>query len=354
VGFSQDVAIKYSAFTLCYNTLLAHLDNLNRALIGDTRELKKSIISQINGALTEQVYRSKPRSLGDAVEIITTRLSSERKAIETMNHDAAEVIDEIVTDIQNRASVWQYEADVEQHRAWGEKLSRLFYEGTPWPTTQERLTTNASVVFRYAGTLDRAVPGQNTYGYKVAPMAFYPKYKDADDGEPEDNVILVRFSFEHDFSTYLAYPFFFFHEYASHIHGANSDSDIFDDGWMMYAIHEFLSNNVYSLPPTYCLHGNQIQAIGEHCPGKISTKHLQDYYFFGQGFHTWSRLWAPKLFRQMTWELAGYPLSQENRYFLADFMERLHYHFEQRRDDLRRKIENYTGVDDLFMRLPPP
>jgi len=52
--------------------------------------------------------------------------------------------------------------------------------------------------------------------------------------------------------------------------------------------------------------------------------------------------------------LAGYPLEESNPFFLADFIERLRHHFEERRADLRRKIENYTSVNDLYMRLPPP
>ena len=355
MGFSQDIAIKYSASTLCHSTLLAHLDDLEDVLRRDSHALKKRIITQADGALKEQIYRSKPRNLDDAVRALALRLHSVRVSIETINSDAAKVVEDIVADIEHKTSGWQYQSDVDRHREWGERLSRLFYEGTPWSKTRERLAADTKVIFRYAGKLDEAVQGQNTFGYRVAPMAFYPTYPCADADEPESNVILVRFSFEqHTFSTYLAYPFFFFHEFASHVHGANSDSDIFGDGWMMYAIHDFLTNNVYRLPPPYCLHQAQVQAINEYCPGKISTDFLRRYYCVGQKLHKWSNPWAPGFFKRLTWDLAGYPLTRKNPCFLAEFVERLAHHFEERPDDLRRKIKNYSSVDDLFMRLPPP
>ena len=354
MGFNQDVAIKYSAFTLCYSTLLSHLGDLNRVLTGDSRDLKGHIINQADGALKEQVYESKPQKLDDAVRALALRLRSERESIKTINPDAAEVIEAIVADIERKTSDWEYQPEIERHRECGERLSRLFYEGTPWEKTRERLATHTNVVFEYAGTLATAIQGQNSFEYKIAPMAFHTEYRNADADEPEDNVILVRFSFEHDFSTYLAYPFFFFHEFASHVHGANSDSDIFDDGWMMYAIHDFLTKSVYKLPPPYSLHGTQVQAIGEHCPGKISTDHLRSYYFLGQSVRIWSDPWAPGFFKRLTWELAGYPLTKRNPFFLADIVEALAHHFGERPDDLKRKIENYTNADDLSMRLPPP
>lgn len=266
-----------------------------------------------------------------------------------MEPDAAKIIEEIMADIERKASSWQYEADIERHREWGEKLSRQFYAGTPWSKTRERLTTEANVIFRYAGVMDAAVQGQNTYGYKIAPMAFYPKYRHASADEPEDNIILVRFSFEHNFSTYLTYPFFFLHEYASHIHGANSDSDIFDDGWMMYFIHKPTTQVRRSLPSRYWLNTEQNKAIDEYCPHKLSSGLLQRYYYLAQHIDN-----LTLRFKQLTLDLAGYSLTQENPYFLADFMERLTYHFKQNRQDLKRKIESYTNVDELFMRLPSP
>lgn len=354
MALNEGVAIKLDAFTLLYSTLLSHLGDLDRALRRDTRDLRRRILSQADEALKRLVYESKPSDLPRAVEALALNLRSVRVSIEATNAQAARVVDDVIADIKKKAPDWHYQPEVERYRDWGERLSRLFYEGTPWSRTQERLAEVANTAFRYAGVLDTAVQGQNTYGYRVAPMAFYREYKDADGDEPQENVILVRFSFEHDFSTYLAYPFFFLHEFASHVHGANSDSDIFDDGWMMYAIHDFLVNANENLPPSYRLCGAQIQAIGEHCPAEISTAHLCSYYFLAQSFHKWSHPWAGGVFRQLTRELAGYPLEESNPFFLADFIERLRHHFEERRADLRRKIENYTSVNDLYMRLPPP
>lgn len=184
-------------------------------------------------------------------------------------------------------------------------------------------------------------------------MAYHAQYPNAEPDEPQENVIVLRFDFHHSFSTYLAYPFFFLHEYVSHVCGANSDSDIFDDGWMMYAAHSFLERIHYSLPVAHLLKDAQMQAINEHFPGKLSED-VRRYYFLAQNLHRQPTLQSQQRFRQMTWELAGYPLSAENRFFHADFVERIRYHFDTRPDELMRKLAEYTDVDALFMRLPAP
>jgi hypothetical protein len=160
--------------------------------------------------------------------------------VDTLNPHAARVVEAMLADIEQKAPEWEYRAEVERHRAWGEKLSTFFYEGTPWPRTQERLLTKTAVVFEYTDC-------------RNAPMAYYERYKQATEDEPDENVILVRFSFEDDFPHYCAYPFFFFHEYASHVHGANSHTDTFDDGWMVFAIHKYLEKTHHSLPKAYHL-----------------------------------------------------------------------------------------------------
>ncbi len=338
MGFPLGVDIKYGAFTLCCSTLLAHLDDLNLALSRDTRDLETNIIAQFEGVLRDQVYCCQPRNLEHAVQILLPRLSSERLRVATLNTDAARVVEAMMADIEQKAPNWEYHAEVERYRTWGERLSNFFYEGTPWPRTQKRLPTKTTMVFEYS---DR----------KISPMAFYERYEQAAEGEPDENVILVRFSFEDDFSHYCAYPFFFFHEYASHVHGADSHTGIFDDGWMMFAIREYLEKNHDSLLEVYPLRQAQQRAIGEHFPSNLSTDLVKRYYFLAQNFQAWSAPWAQNFFKHLTWELAGYPLEQENPYWFADFMNRFHNDFHQRREDMRRMIENFVDVAGLYMGL---
>jgi len=348
MGLSEEVVIKYNAFTLCYSKLLAHWDELRSALWRDKRGLQESIVSQFDQALQKGVYASKPKDLGKALAILMPRLTSEMKRIETMEPKAAAIIGDIMADIEQDASDWHHRSDVEAYKQWGETSSKLFYEGTPWPKTQSRLAIEANLVFQYAGFLATEVPGRNTYGYKVAPMAYYAQYPKAESGEPEENVMVVRFAFEHTFSTYLAYPFFFLHEHASHVHGADSDSDNFDDGWMMYAIYIFLS----SLPPAHRLKNAQWQATCEHCPANLSTDLLRSCYLLAQDLHQW--LLGDPLFREITWELAGYSLTKDNRYLHADLMRRLRYYSHKHPSELKRILAVYTSVDELLAHLPIP
>lgn len=351
MALSDEVSIKYGVFTLCSRTLLEHLNEFNK-LPRDTRLSWQKLAEHFEQELREVVYQSRPNDLAHGAQILVKGLDARREAIATFNPDAADIVGKMMATIEHEAPTWQYKADIEKHRQHGETLARLFYEGTPWPRTQERLTTEAHVVFEYAGLLHPATQGQNTYGYRVAPMAYH-EYDGAEPDEPQENVIVLRFDFQHSFSTYLAYPFFFLHEYISHVYGANSDSDIFDDGWMMYAAHSFLERIHYSLPVAHLLKDAQMQAINEHCPGKLS-EYPRDYYFLAQNLYSRLPVQLQQRFRQMTWELAGYPLSAENPSFHAGFVERIRYHFETRPDELMRKLAEYTNVDALFMRLPPP
>ena len=129
--------------------------------------------------------------------------------------------------------------------------------------------------------------------------------------------------------------------------------DIFDDGWMIYAAHSFLERIHYLLPVAHLLKDAQMQAINEHCPGKLS-EYPRDYYFLAQNLYSRLPVQLQQRFRQMTWELAGYPLSAENPSFHAGFVEGIRHHFKTRPDELMRKLAEYTNVDALFMQLPPP
>jgi len=352
MALSDEVSIKYGTFTLCFRTLLEHLNEFDK-LPRDTRLPWQKLAEHFEQVLREVVYQSRPDDLVHGAQILIKGLDARREAIATFNPDAADIVGKMMATIKHEAPTWQYKDDIEKHRQHGEKLARLFYEGTPWPRTHGRLATDAHVVFEYAGLLSTATQGQNTYGYRVAPMAYKDRYDAAELDEPQENVIVLRFDFHHSFSTYLAYPFFFLHEYVSHVYGANSDSDIFDDGWMMYAAYSFLKKLHFSLPIAHRLKNVQIEATEEHCPGKLSPD-LKRYFFLAGHLNTVLSVRLPERFRQMTWKLAGYSLSAENRFFHADFVERIRCHFDTRPDELMRKLMQYPDIDTLFMHLPPP
>ena len=203
MALSDDVSIKYGASTLCFRVLLEHLSEFNK-LPRDTRLSWQTLAEHFEQELQEVVYQSRPDDLAHGAQILIKGLDARREAIATFNPGAADIVGKMMATIEHEAPTWQYEADIEKHRQHGETLAGLFYEGTPWPRTQDRLTTDAYIVFEYAGILSTAIQGQNTYGYRVAPMAYHVQYDDAEPDEPQENVIVLRFDFQHSFSTYLA------------------------------------------------------------------------------------------------------------------------------------------------------
>jgi hypothetical protein len=289
-----------------------------------------------------------------AAAIICKILEAESLRLETFIPRAAEVIGQVAAEIKRAAPTWRYREAVTACHAQGRELARLFYAQSPWPISPERLGQEVGLVF--ASGLPREDDyqafGQEAYGYKVAPMAYRSHYKE--DEETWQNVIVVRFYPDHNFTTYCAYPFFFLHEYASHIYGANSQSQAFDDGWMFSAIHVFVeeSMSVESLAPP-ALRPMQLRAVNHYFPGRLSSSFLQDRYWLAQQIHTRLRKKAPDLFQHLTWELAAYPPTGQDPKFHARFIEALNHEFKTNWPRLQHLLSSFSGVDDLLSQLSP-
>jgi hypothetical protein len=355
MAFSEEVAIKYGAFTLACQKLLEHFDSLDRALRGDTRGQRDRIIANVDRALQEGVYQAKSRDLIESVAILAPALEAERRRLATLSPPAAEVIAQVAAEIERAAPTWRYREAVAACQAQGRDLARLFYTQSPWLISPERLGQEVGLVFAYGSPRedDYQAFGQETYSHKVAPMAYRSNYEE--DEETWQNVIVVRFYPDHNFTTYCAYPFFFLHEYVSHIYGANSQSQAFDDGWMFYAIHVFVeeSTSVEPLTPP-ALWPMQLRAVSHYFPGRISSSFLQDHYHRAQRLHVWLRRQHPSLFQRLTWELAAHPRTGRGREsFHARFVEALGYEFENNRSRLQYLLSSFSGVDDLLAKLSP-
>jgi hypothetical protein len=175
-----------------------------------------------------------------------------------------------------------------------------------------------------------------------------------------NNVILVRFTFDHKFDIYLAYPYFFMHEYVAHIFALdhNYDNEIFNDGWLLHAADVFLAPwKFMDLQPPLAL--KQVEAFDrfllrgwlKHHPtpwkGYWIARHLDELLIW-QSKDNRKHFWA------MTWELAAFePREGESDFWPTQFINCLDWELRTNPQRLRRKIEDAPDVRTLFEMLLP-
>ena len=222
---NESVIIKYGAFTLCYSKLLAHLDEFERPLRHETQLSKEKIWASFDGVLHD-LYEAAPESLEKAVKLLADGLRAKQAFVETINPDVANVYAAIIADIKAHSSAWRYQDDVGRWQALGQELAQCFYADSPHTETQERLRREVALDFEWVGETPKA-----PFGYREECLARAE--------EPLAGTVMVRFSFQDEFINYLAYPFFFLHEYLSHAYAVDTSSELFEDGWLLYAAHVF-------------------------------------------------------------------------------------------------------------------
>lgn len=220
------VAIKYNTFTLCYSKLLAHLDEFEKPLRHQTQLKKEDVWARFDSVLQEDIYEASPGSFEEATELMVDGLQVKRKSVATVNPGVAEIIAAIIGDIEAYAPTWQYRDDVGRWQALGQELAQRFYADSPHTETQERLRREVALDFEWVGETPKA-----PFGYREECLARAE--------EPLAGIIMVRFSFQDEFINYLAHPFFFLHEYLSHAYAVDTSSELFEDGWLLYAAHVF-------------------------------------------------------------------------------------------------------------------
>ena len=355
MGFPKSVAIKYGTFTLCYRKLLDHLPILSEAVRGDMRLTERKCIDNFDASMEWFCNNADPSDLVDAAEILGERLNSCARAFRRRNPGVASVFDHIIEAMMEAAPTWRYEEDIEVYHQQGRELARLFYENTPWKETQERLDKEASLIFVYGlpDEGDMASLRGEAFGYKTAPIGYRPSYKDEDTGEVLKDIIIVRFLFNYDFKVYLAYPFWFFHEYTAHIYALDRDNVCFNDGWMLHAAHVFLWRKWVLSEELAYLKREQAEVFYEHLYPELNPIPRRGCAF-AKHFESWLSEWAPERFEEMTWELAAFcPQPGESDFFPTQFINALEREFEADRATLRRKIEASSDIRELWSMLTP-
>lgn len=324
------VAIKYNAFTLCCRKLFAHLDEFDRPLRRETRLPKEKIWANFEDVLGD-LYEAAPASWEKAAELLTSGLKTKRDFVATINPGVAEAIAAVIGDIVAHAPTWQYRDDVGRWQALGQELARRFYADTPHTETQERLGRDMALDLEWAGETPKA-----PFGYREDCLA--------EAEEPVPGIIMVRFSFHDKFINYLAYPFFFLHEYVSHAYAVNTRSELFEDGWLLFAANSFFGRQYHSaLIPE--LKNGQVDVLERYLLQHFRET-ANDGYFLAKHFDTWCLDRVPECFTALTHELAT--LAPDPAMPHSDFIHLLSHHRKARPDTLLHWLERAKTCRTLW------
>lgn len=318
----EDMA-KYGLFTLVCSALLAHLGVLEDVLHHENRLTVEDIWGDANTML-ENVYKADITDLLQASALFLDGFKAQRRIRATINQDVSNIMDAIITQVETNAATWNYRCDVERWHKVGRDLARGFYAESPHSVTQQRLEQKASLGFECVLT-----GGLTPFGYRAARLAA---------GESRlSGVITIRFSLQDGFTNYLAYPFFFMHEYVSHIYAVQTGSTLFTDGWLLFGASAFLTQQDALSPP---LHGRQIDAFERYLLPHITHGKAQEGYWDAKRAYVFLASHHPRCFQALMQDLAA--LTPLARISDADFLYTLLYHLNHHRDTLRQKL---TSVD---------
>ena len=331
---NEALIVKYGVCSLCYSSLLAHLGEFKRPLRREARVDKTRIWRDFDRELHE-LYEASPSDLDHAAELLTKGLRARAAKIATLNQAVADVYEAIISDIETQASNWQYREDLARWQTLGRDLARRFYADSPYEATQVRLTQEVDIRFEHASGPTRAPMSywDHSPQNKPRPADSHSPFGHREDcmakGEdPAVGTIVVRFSFHDTFVNYLAYPFFFLHEYVSHVYATETNSTLFADGWLIYAAHAFFKRWAVKTAPA-ALADEQVGAFERYLLSLLFPK-AQDGYFEAAKTVEWLVHWLHDVdqsrFLAITWELAALvprrdvPVSFHDR-FINAFVE---------------------------------
>lgn len=352
----DSVAIKFNLYTLACRELLNRLHDLHAATFTDLRLDYQTCLRRFDETLHRFFERSSASDLGQAAEQFGNQLRAEASLFRSSNQTAAATFEDTVAAIQKGAASWHYQADLERFHSQGRGLARSFFAESPWPETQARLNRECHLIVEYgaADTDDRVGILAEPFGYRAAPLTYYREWQDEEHEQSHAHILLARFTFDHDFALYLAYPFLFLHEYSAHVYATDFGNERFNDGWMLHVAAAFLKREWNRAPEQFGLNWEQAGAFYERLYGSLNPIPRQACRFaLLLDDRLASRKWAER-FIQLTYELAAFqPSARESAYWPNQFINALEHEFMADPERLLGKIQSSVDARELMSMLSP-
>jgi hypothetical protein len=266
---------------------------------------------------------------------------------------AADIMEDLCNVISRQLPSWSYENNFEQFHAQGRELARDFFKSSRFEETQQCLNRACQLRYTFpAGNVDDGSRELEPFGYHAAPAAYRPRHFCEDTGAELDDVILLRIQSKSDFDLYLSYPFFFLHEYTAHVY-ATGASELFNEGWMLYAAFAHMLRRWAKDSYPSDLHREQVDVFPKVHLDRLERLSRVGYETASQ-FDEWLRLGLGNstAFEEVTYELAALnPSSPGSPCFQTAFIHAIRRSLGADKARLGKKIGSSQSVVQLLDEL---
>lgn len=319
-----EYAHKFDAHALFCHYMVEHWDTLLIACDGDPVCFKTCVV-RFDEALG-RLFDTKVKDIAEATDLMTRNLQAAADDIKTSNSAAATALGLVITDACNNHSTWTHSKGLEICHDQGRELGLLFFQASTWPGTKARLNRRAVLEYQFGRShtaqllrvlhqqdpspqvdvliqraIDREVreTKENYTGLPGSPYTFQGQTS-------QDYSISIPFTRANNLMLYLSYPFLFMHEYTAHIFSTDELNDRFNDGWMLYAISEYLAKNWVWDSRMSFLKNDQAYAFKRFLLGKLDDE-ARDNHDSAEEIDYFLLPWDKDgRFEQFTYELADY------------------------------------------------
>jgi hypothetical protein len=348
----EGVLVKFSIYLLACREFLNRLSALYVGTHRDDIISDDICIERFNEKLFEFFERSSNNNnLKQAADSLGNRLHTEAIDIRGENKQAANVLDEVVGGILDNAETFNYQSELDGFHVRGREIGIEYFRASPWVDIEQISKRFCSLDVRYVDVkygVFEEVPSRACFTHKnpyhpTTPMAYCRNIG----GRPD--VIHLNFTFGHNFYSFLSYLFWFIHEYTAHIFANDHNgNEIFNDGWLLHAIDNFLRSKTVLADAT--INAYQINVFTEHLiDGLIRSARI--------GRSTACSIASlpledPDRFNQITYELAAFqPQLGEERTWPTDFINALGEQYVISRERLLEKIDASDCIRSLMKTL---
>jgi hypothetical protein len=266
--------------------------------------------------------------LQEAISIFCDFLSPLQK-VHSKDKRVCSLLNVILKEIANNND-WNYNKNIEENISLGRNLSINFYEASKFKKAKGLLRKNISGF---------DIEYDDFYNDRLAIMGY----------DSLKNVITIRYNFNQDINIAFSYPLYFMHEFVAHIYGSNSDSDIFEDGWMIFAIQQYLSNNRENICKINYLQFASLLAFNNDFPEKLGADSLNRLgYFVAYSLYNL----CPEEFWKITYLLSETDPQQVEEAFHAYFVRRVNKYLEENKiEKLKDKLKSSNDINKIFSLL---
>jgi hypothetical protein len=318
----DSIVLKYSLFTLAARQLLVSLPAINTALESESRISKDDVFRifdlSIHSVLTEAILVD----VEQGAQLLTHLIESRAMLVGTYNPSLQAAFCNLAQGVRENASVWNFAEDIERYHRQANQLAVLFYAGADSEQLQLCLENKFSLRLEWEnGTFP--------------PVATHFR----------DKTIAVRFNFKQGIADYLSYLFLLLHEYVSHVFlPPNLASDLFQDGWLLYAAYAFLRRRWIIIAEEHTIYPDQVDIVEQHLLPLLDEIRSRASYYFAQQIHQQ----VPDVFFALTKALAGYSYTENGSAFSLDnFVQLLRRNWETRRFYTTELLRSILDINEL-------